>query len=59
MEIYHIKPYRGAWLSHLLQFQFRTAFCALFGIARWHIPARPCRTLDNLRLTFTVMEETR
>ena len=57
MTIYHVKPYRGAWLRHLLHFQFRTACCALFGIARWHIPARRCRIIvDEPGLTITLKE---
>ena len=53
MKIYQVKPYRGAWFKHLLRLEFRTAFCALFGLARWHIPVQPSRLIDNLGLTIT------
>ena len=54
MTIYHIKPYREAWLKHLLRLQFRTAFCALLGLARWHMPVRTSpRIIDNPGLTIT------
>ena len=47
MTIYHIKPYRKAFFMHLLRLEFWTAFCALFGLARWHLPMRPSRLIDN------------
>ena len=50
---YHVKPYREAWFKHLLRLEFSTAFCALFRLARWHIPARPPRLFDNPGLTIT------
>ena len=53
MTIYHIKPYREAFFMHLLRLEFWTAFCALFGLARWHIPARPPRLIDNPGLEIT------
>ena len=53
MTIYRVKPYRSAWFKHLLRLQFRTAFCPLFGLARWHIPVRPSRLIDNPGLTIT------
>jgi len=55
MTVCLVKPYREAWFQHLLRLQFRTAFCALFGIVRWKIPARRCRLLDNFG--FTIPEE--
>ncbi len=45
--IYHVKPYRKAWLHHLARLQLRTALCALFGLARWRARVRRCRLPDN------------
>ena len=53
-----VKPYRSGWLRHLVHLQFRTAFCALFGLTRWRIPERrPARLLDNWGLSFTPTAE--
>ena len=47
MTIYPVKPYREAGSHRQARPQSWTAFCALFGLARWHIPARRCRLPDN------------
>jgi len=51
MTIYHVKPYREVWLHHLVRLQFRTAFCALFGLARWNISARRCSLLGHFGIS--------
>jgi len=56
MTIHHVKPYRRAWFKHLLRLEFRTAFCALFGLARWHMPSR-CSTFMMPRFSLTITEE--
>jgi len=59
MTIYHVKPYRRMWLKHLLRLQFRTAFCALFGLARWHGLVRPTQLIDNFGRTVSEEETQR